>query len=140
MSMIGENIEFVDEDKIQDGGNDQESDHTRGTAGQQSNGSPGAATKQGARSRLKTNTSYLRPNRDYTKHITWSYKLQDIYNVYKEAEPGRRGYMKRMKDLWDQIHPKHKHLTSKHLREQTLRVIQKKLIKVTVLLPEQDME
>ena len=50
MSMIDENIEFVDEDKIQDGGNDQESYHTRETAGQQSNGSTGATTKQGARS------------------------------------------------------------------------------------------
>ena len=46
-------------------------------------------------------------------------------NVYKEAEPGRREYMKRMKDLWDQIHPKHNNLTNKHLREQALRVIER---------------
>ena len=103
------------------------------------NGSSGAATKQGARSGDKTKTSYLRPNRDYTKHITLSYELnKDIYNIYKEAEPGRTGYMKRMKDVWDQIHPEHKHLTNKHLREQALQVIQKKLTKETGLQPEQD--
>ena len=97
---------------------------------------PGTCSKQGARSRTKMKTSYLRPNRDYTKHMTWSYDLnRDIYNIYKEAiEPNQKGYMKRMKELWDKIHSKYNHLTEKHLREQALWVINKKLIKETGLI------
>ena len=39
-----------------------------------------------------------------------------------------------MKELWDKTHSKYNHLTKKHLREQPLRVINKKLIKETGLI------
>ena len=42
--------------------------------------------------------------------------------------------MKRMKELWDKTHSKYNHLTEKHLTEQALRVINKKLIKETRLI------
>ena len=42
--------------------------------------------------------------------------------------------MKRMKELWDKTHSKYNHLTEKHLREQALWVINKKLIKETGLI------
>ena len=63
--------------------------------------------------------------------MTWSYDLnRDIYNTYKEAiEPNQKGYMKRKKELWDKTHSKYNHLTEKHIREQALQVINKKLIK-----------
>ena len=68
--------------------------------------------------------------------MTWSYDLnRDIYNIYKEAiKPNQKGYMKRMKELRDKTHSKYNHLTEKHLREQALRVINKKLIKETELI------
>ena len=98
MSMIDENTEVVEANQIQDGRLEQENIHTQKTAGEGAAGTPGACSKQGARSRTKTKTSYLRPNRDYTKHMTWNYNLnRDIYNIYKEAiEPNQKGYMKRM--------------------------------------------
>ena len=37
--------------------------------------------------------------------------------------------MKRMKELWDKTHSKYNHFMEKYLREQALRVINKKLIK-----------
>ena len=63
--------------------------------------------------------------------MTWSYDLnRDIYNICKEAiEPNQKGYMKRIKELSDKTHSKYNHLTEKHLREQALWVINKKLIK-----------
>ena len=136
MSMIDENTEVVETNPIQDGRPEQEDIHTQKTVGECAVGTPGACSKQGARSRTKTKTSYLRPNRDYTKHMTWSYDLnRDIYNIHKEAiEPNQKGYMKRMKELWDKTHSKYNHLTEKHLRKQALRVINKKLIKETGLI------
>ena len=71
--------------------------------------------------------------------MTWSYDLnRDIYNIYKEAiEPNRKGYMKRMKELRDKTHSKYNQLKEKHLREQALRVINKKLIKETGLITDE---
>ena len=42
-----------------------------------------------------------------------------------------------MKELWDKTHFKYNHLTEKHLREQVLRVINKKLIKETGLITDE---
>ena len=85
MSMIDENTEVVKANQIQDGRLEQEDIHTQKTAGEGAVGTPGACSKQGARSTTKTKTSYLRPNRDYTKHTTWSYDLnRDIHNIYKK--------------------------------------------------------
>ena len=45
--------------------------------------------------------------------------------------------MQRMKEEWDKIHPKYDYLTSKHLKEQAMRVIGKKLIREIQTEPEQ---
>ena len=123
---MDENTEVVEANQFQDGRLEQEDIHTQKTVGEGAVGTPGE------HSRTKTKT-YLRPNRDYTRHMTWSYNLnRDIYNIYKEAiEPNQKGYMKRRKELWDKTRFKYNHLMEKHLREQALRVINKKLIKET---------
>ena len=46
--------------------------------------------------------------------------------------------MRRMKDIWDKTYPQHNDLTSKHLREQAMRVINKRLIRETGLVVESD--
>ena len=84
MSMIDENTEVVEANQIQDGRFEQEDIHKQKTMGEGAVGTSDACSKQGTRSRKLTKTSYLRPNRDYTKHMTWSYDLnRDIYNIYK---------------------------------------------------------
>ena len=81
----------------------------------------------------------MRPNRDYTKHLTWTYEMnKNLYDIYNEAKQEGRGYMQRMKDIWDKTYPKHNDLTSKHLREQVMRVINKRLIRETGLVVESD--
>ena len=113
--------------------------NTQETAGQYAEVNPDASKgRQGTRSRTQVKTSYLRPNRDYSNQINWSYELnKHTYEVYKVAEPSKRGYMQRMKEEWDKIHPKYDYLTSKHLREQAMGVIKKKLIREIQTEPEQ---
>ena len=50
--------------------------------------------------------SYKR-RRDYSKQLNWTYEpKQDLYGCYKKAnEDLKLGYMKRMKEYWDEIHP-----------------------------------
>ena len=69
MSMIDENTEVVEANQIQDGQLEQEDIHTQKPTGKGAVGTPGACTKQGACSTTKMKTSFLRPNRDYTKHM-----------------------------------------------------------------------
>ena len=85
MSTIDENTEVVETNQIQDGRPEQEHIHTQKTVGKCAFGTPGACSKQGACSRTKTKTSYLRPSRDYTKHMMWSYDLnRDIITFIKK--------------------------------------------------------
>ena len=48
-------------------------------------------------------------NRDYTSDLNWTYKLKaDVYKCYVEACNDKSiGYMKRLKNLWDKLHPKY---------------------------------
>ena len=93
-------------------------------------------TKQPSR---RNNMLYMRPNRDYTKHLTWTYEMnKNLYDIYNEAKREGKGYMRRVKDIWDKSYPKHNDLTSKHLREQIMRVINKCLIRETGLVVESD--
>ena len=71
------------------------------------------------------------PNRDYTKSITWTYELnKDVYSIYIKAKANGQGYVKRMKEMWDIVHPD-LNITAKNLRERAIRVIEKKLIRET---------
>ena len=83
--MIDENTDVVEANQIQDGRLEQEDIHPQKTAREGVVGTPGACSKLGACSRTKMKTSYLRPNRDYTKHMTWSYDLnRDIITFIKK--------------------------------------------------------
>ena len=80
----------------------------------------------------KRKTSYRRPNRNYSTHVDWTYELnKDIYRIYLEIKPSERGYMKRLKEMWDKEHLQLSHMTAKHLAVQVDRVIKKKLIRET---------
>ena len=67
--------------------------------------------------------SYRR-NRDYSTHFNWAYDLKrDVYRCYLTAkEDPRIGYMKRLKEKWDEIHPEYSFLSDKNLRDQASRI------------------
>ena len=52
--------------------------------------------------------SYRR-KRDYTKQFDWTYELNnDLYKCYLRAKENKSlGYMTRMKNYWDEIHPEY---------------------------------
>ena len=70
-----------------------------------------------------TSVSYRR-NRDYSKHFVWTYELNtDLYKCYcKAREDPRIGYMARMKENWDAIHPELNYFNSKQLRQQAINI------------------
>ena len=63
--------------------------------------------------------SYRR-NKDYSKQFNWTYELNvDLYKCYTQArEVPRKGYMARMKKMWDKLHPELNHFTENYLRQQ----------------------
>ena len=67
--------------------------------------------------------SYCR-NRDYTNDFNWTYELKtDVYRCYIEARNDKsNGYMKRLKNLWDKMHPEYNFLSEKNLRDKASRV------------------
>ena len=74
----------VKDQEIQDGGHEDESEDTREPAG----------ILQTEKSRRP---SYRRPNRDYTKHNTWTYELnKSLYKIYEQSNPKKWGYTNRM--------------------------------------------
>ena len=80
----------------------------------------------------KKSVSYRR-NRDCTKQFDWTYDLNcDLYNCYAKAkESPTIGYVKRMKQTWDIIHPEFSHLSDKNLRDQVSRIIKNKIVMET---------
>ena len=51
--------------------------------------------------------SYRR-NRNYNKQFDWTYELnkEDLYECFLKAKANPKlGYMNRMKEYWDKIHP-----------------------------------
>ena len=70
-----------------------------------------------------------RRNRDYRRHITWTYELnRDLYECYKNSKPEEKKYTLRIKSIWDKIRPKYAHLTTKHISEQARRIVKKNLV------------
>ena len=65
-----------------------------------------------------------RTNRDYSTHFTWTYELnKDVYECYTRARSDpSKGYTKRMKMYWDEIHPQYSHFNEKQLRQQAVNV------------------
>ena len=42
----------------------------------------------------RNNMLYMRPDRDYTKHLTWTYEMnKNLHDIYNEAKQEGRGYM-----------------------------------------------
>ena len=74
-------------------------------------------------------TSYCR-NRDYSQHFEWTYELNyDVYKCYVSARSNPKiGYMKRMKEEWDNLHPELSHFNPKQLRQQATFVASKGII------------
>ena len=79
-----------------------------------------------ATKRKTISTSYYR-NRDYSQHFEWTYELNyDVYKCYINARNNPKiGYMKRMKEEWDNLHPELSHFNSKQLRKQATFVASK---------------
>ena len=73
-----------------------------------------------------TSVSYRR-DRDYSKQFKWTYELnKDLYNCYtKERENPKKGDMKRMKVLWDNLHPELSYFNGKYLRQQSTYITQR---------------
>ena len=109
----------LEQQNIQDGGHDEKIENVGESAG----------NAQTSKSRKP---SFRRPNRDYSKHNTWTYKMnKDLFKIYVEANPKERGYTYRMKKKWDSLHPELNIFTAKHLNTQITSVIKKKLIRET---------
>ena len=74
-------------------------------------------------------TSYCR-NRNYSQHFEWTYELNyDVYKCYVNARNNPKiGYMKRMKEEWDSLHPELSHFNPKQLRQQATFVASKGII------------
>ena len=71
-------------------------------------------------STFKHKSVSYRRNRDYSKLFNWTYELnQDLHKCYTEARKvPKKGYMARMKTMWDELHPELNHFTKKYLRQQ----------------------
>ena len=61
---------------------------------------------------------------DYTNDFNWTYELKaDVYKCYVKARNDKSiGYMKRLKNLWDKMHPEYNFLSDKNLRDQASRI------------------
>ena len=73
-----------------------------------------------------TSVSYRR-DRDYSKQFKWTYELnKDLYNCYTKARQNpKKSYMKRMKVLWDDLHPELSYFNRKYLRQQSTYITQR---------------
>ena len=144
------NSRFALQESIQDGDGKETTRNTQQNAGEQDadalslrspNTSPiPPSVQQHSSGERRTNSgkvSYRRPNRDYSKSITWTYELnKDVYDIYIMVKSDESGYIKRMKEMWDKIHPELE-FAAKNLRERAMRIINKKLIRETGLILEQ---
>ena len=104
----------VEDQDIQDGGHKEEIEGTREPAG------------------ISQTEKFRRPNRDYTRQNTWTLN-KSLYKIYEQSNPNKWGYTNRMKEKWDNLHPKLNLFTAKHLNTQITRIIKKKLIRETGL-------
>ena len=76
-------------EQIQDGGQEQQNEEE------------GSQTRENKRAKRTTGLSYRRPRWDYSKSTKWTYQMnKDLAKLYKTSQPGKLGYMKRLKDLW----------------------------------------
>ena len=76
--------------------------------------------------------SYRR-NRDYTKQFGWTYDLKkNVYSCYLRAKENPKiGYMMRLKNYWDKLHPEFNFLSNKNLKDQASRIEENKIVMET---------
>ena len=56
---------------------------------------------------------------------------KELLQLFADSKPDKRGYQKRLKELWDIRYPDHKKFTPKHLAEQVRNIKKKKLLPTT---------
>ena len=81
---------------------------------------------------MDKSVSYHR-NRDYSKSFAWTYELnKDLYKCYVKAkEDPKIGYMNRLKQYWEEIHPELNYFSSKNLRDHVSSIIKRNVIMET---------
>ena len=76
--------------------------------------------------------SYRRLNRSYTKEKTtkWTKQMnKELYRMYFQSEPERKGYIKRLEEIWNSNNNKSpKEMTREHPAEQVRNLKKKKLL------------
>ena len=72
---------------------------------------------------MHPNPNYRR-NRDYTKQFDWTHDLKkNGYNCYlRKKENSQVGFMNRLKNYWDKLHPECNFLSDKNVRDQASRI------------------
>ena len=104
-------------EQIQDGGQEQQNKE-------------GSQTQGNTHAKRATGLSYRRPRRDYSKSTKWTYQMnKDLAKLYKTSQPGKLGYMKKLKDLWDEKYPTLTKFTAKHLAEQVRNIKRRKILR-----------
>ena len=81
---------------------------------------------------MDKSVSYRR-NRDYSKSFAWTYDLnKDLYKCcVKAKEDPKIGYMNRLKEYWEEIHPELNYFSSKSLRDHVSSIIKRNVITET---------
>ena len=81
---------------------------------------------------MNKSVSYRR-NRDCSKSFAWTYELnKDLYKCYvKVKEDPKIGYMNRLKQYWEEIHPELNYFSSKNLRDHVSSIIKRNVIMET---------
>ena len=74
-----------------------------------------------------------RQNQDYSKSFAQTYELnKDLYKSYVKAkEDPKIGYMNRLKEYWEEIHPELNYFSSKNLRDHVSSIIKRNVIMET---------
>ena len=81
---------------------------------------------------MDKSVSYRR-NRANSKSFAWTYKLiKDLYKCYlKPKEDSKVGYMNRLKEYWEEIHPDLNYFSSKNVRDHVSSIIKHNIIMET---------
>ena len=81
---------------------------------------------------MNKSVSYRR-NRDYSKSFALTYELnKDLYKCHVKAkEDPKIGYMNRLKEYWEEIHPELNYFSSKNLRDHVSSIIKRNVIMET---------
>ena len=56
---------------------------------------------------------------------------KELLQLFADSKPNKRGYQKRLKELWDIRYPDHNKFTPRHLAEQVRNIKKKKLLPTT---------